>query len=177
MLPLVTAFEGIFLESFTYVFVWILSHFLVTFADCLAPHIRCGSYCNEATGTSLRECTCGRSGLWLWGVLAGLWMPALRDYFFLDQYDSSMSLTLPPIVFFCNPVVNWCFGWDKGSGNRTPNVLWDVKVSRVGEDGCSGFMLSFYSRGNWGSQRRKNALRVMLQWTARPGFERRALCF
>lgn len=55
-------------------------------------------------------------------------------FFFLDQYYSSMPLTLPPIVFFCDPesaVVNWCFDQDKGSGNGTPNVLWDVKVSRV----------------------------------------------
>lgn len=50
-----------------------------------------------------------------------------------------------PMVFFCDPVVNWCFGRDKGSGNRTPNVLWDVKVSRVRENRCIGFMLSFYS--------------------------------
>lgn len=51
-------------------------------------------------------------------------------FFFLDQYYSSMSLTLPPVVSFCDPenaVVNWCFDQDKGSGNRTPNVLWDVK--------------------------------------------------
>lgn len=109
-------------------------------ADCLVPHIHCGSYCNEAAGTSLRECTCGWSRLRLWGILAGLWMPALWDYFFfLDQYYSSMSLTLPPNVFFCDPenaAVNWCFDQDKGSGIKTPNVLWDVK----GFSGSRGWM-------------------------------------
>lgn len=42
-------------------------------------------------------------------------------FFFLDQNYSSMSLTLPPNVSFCDPenaVVNWCFDQDKESGNR-----------------------------------------------------------